>query len=118
MLAVHTPDALRQAVATEDLKALERVPGIGRKGASRIVLELGTGSGHPRGIPAGGATGAPVVAPTAVAEDVVVALQGLGWNAKVAGDAVASVLEAGDTPATDAGAILRAALRSLATDGH
>lgn len=118
MLAVHTPDALRQAVATEDLKALERVPGIGRKGASRIVLELGDRLGSPAGIPAGGATGAPVAAPTAVAEDVVVALQGLGWNAKVAGDAVAGVLEAGDAPATDAGAILRAALRSLATDGR
>ena len=40
MLAVHSPDALRRAVATEDLAALMMVPGIGKKGAQRIVLEL------------------------------------------------------------------------------
>ncbi len=40
MLAVHTPDGLRAAVAGQDLAALTRVPGIGRKGAQRIVLEL------------------------------------------------------------------------------
>ena len=40
MLAVHGPDALRRAVATEDLATLTQVPGIGRKGAQRIVLEL------------------------------------------------------------------------------
>ncbi|MBN8883101.1 MAG: Holliday junction branch migration protein RuvA [Salana multivorans] len=118
MLAVHPPDALRQAVATEDLKALERVPGIGRKGASRIVLELGGRLGAPTGGGGAGGTATAVTAPSAVAEDVVVALQGLGWNAKVAADAVAGVLEAGDAPATDAGEILRAALRSLATDGR
>ena len=40
MLAVHTPDALRAAIAGGDLVALTKVPGIGRKGAERIVLEL------------------------------------------------------------------------------
>jgi holliday junction DNA helicase RuvA len=40
MLAVHGPDELRRAVATEDLATLTQVPGIGRKGAQRIVLEL------------------------------------------------------------------------------
>ena len=40
MLAVHTPDGLRRAVLDEDFKALQRVPGIGLKGAQRIVLEL------------------------------------------------------------------------------
>src|ERR1700719_1555682 len=58
MLAVHSPDALRRAVATEDLTALTMVPGIGKKGAERIVLELpdrlrppresGTAGGRPR----------------------------------------------------------------------
>ena len=38
MLAVHSPDALRRAVATEDIKALTMVPGIGTKGAQRMVL--------------------------------------------------------------------------------
>ena len=40
MLAVHTPDALRRAVAAEDLTALMKVPGVGKKGAQRLVLEL------------------------------------------------------------------------------
>src|ERR1700691_2610910 len=40
MLAVLSPDALRRAVAAEDLKALTMVPGIGNKGAQRIVVEL------------------------------------------------------------------------------
>lgn len=39
-LAVHRPDALRRAIATEDVKALCLVTGIGLKGAQRIVLEL------------------------------------------------------------------------------
>ena len=49
MLAVHGPDALRRAVATEDLAALTQVPGIGRKGAQRIVLELKDRLGAVRG---------------------------------------------------------------------
>ncbi len=40
VLTVHTPDAVRRALATEDLTALCLVPGIGRKGAQRMVLEL------------------------------------------------------------------------------
>src|SRR5699024_7805198 len=39
MLAAHTPDDLRRAVAAEDIKALTMVPGIGQKGARRILLE-------------------------------------------------------------------------------
>ena len=54
MLAVHTPDDLRRAVATDDLVALTRVPGVGRKGAQRIVLELHDRLGSPLGTaPAG-----------------------------------------------------------------
>src|SRR6201993_4710514 len=40
MLAVHSPDALRRAVSAEDLRTLTMVPGIGNKGAQRIILEL------------------------------------------------------------------------------
>ena len=47
MLAVLTPDALRRAVAAEDLAVLTSVPGIGRKGAQRIVLELAGRLGAP-----------------------------------------------------------------------
>ena len=47
MLASFSPDGLRQAIAAEDVAALTRVPGIGRKGAQRIVLELAAGSARP-----------------------------------------------------------------------
>lgn len=110
MLAVHSPDALRRAVATEDLAALQRVPGIGRKGAQRIVLELGDRLG-PAGTPADG--GSPV------AEDqratVVEALVGLGWNTRAAEDAVRAVVpdDAGPVDRADIAAVLRAALRTL-----
>ena len=40
MLAVLTPDAVRRAVAGDDVRTLTAVPGIGQKGAQRIILEL------------------------------------------------------------------------------
>lgn len=121
MLAVHTPDALRRAVAGEDLAALTRVPGIGKKGAQRIVLELADRLGPPSGAQAGAADGS-AITPAVVgdhSERVVEALAGLGWPAKQADDAVAKVLaEAGaDAVAADQVATtLRSALRLLG--GH
>lgn len=108
-LAVHTPDALRRAVAGDDLNALQRVPGIGRKGAQRMVLELAGKLGA-----ATGALEAPAAAvPAGIAPDVVEALVGLGWNARAAEAAVTAVTERGEA-SDDAAGILRAALRELA----
>ena len=53
MLAVHSPEAIRQAVASEDVRTLTAVPGIGQKGAQRIILELRDRIGAP-GVAAGG----------------------------------------------------------------
>ena len=111
MLAVHNPDSLRHAVEGEDLKSLERVPGIGRKGASRIVLEL---KGK-----LGASSGSPIVVtqtPQEQQNDVVEALVGLGWNAKVATDTVTRVLDDPEITAKDSASVLRAALRLLAGD--
>ncbi len=117
MLAVFTPDALRRAVATEDLAALTTVPGIGRKGAQRIVLELAGRLGPagelsvPAGHPGNGAPAAPW------REQVRAGLVSLGWQARDADQAIAAVEpELTGTPdgqAVDVSVALRAALRVL-----
>ena len=120
MLAVHTPDGLRRAVAAEDLTALTRVPGIGRKGAQRLVLELADRLGPPGdGTPALALAGSGPAGP-AWREQVVEALVGLGWAARQANEAVEAVVADGAADAAARGevpAILRAALRHLGRVG-
>jgi Holliday junction DNA helicase RuvA len=119
MLAVLSPDALRRAVAAEDLAALVSVPGIGRKGAQRIVLELagrlgapGDGQLSPDAGPATGA-GSPW------RDQVRAGLVSLGWQARDADQAIAAVepelLNGSGKPeaAVDVAVALRAALRVL-----
>jgi Holliday junction DNA helicase RuvA len=110
MLAVLAPDDLRRAVAGEDVKTLTRVPGIGQKGAQRIILELKDRLGGPVG---SAPTRVGAAAPEARWRDQVhEGLVGLGWSTKEAEKAVESVEpQAGETP--DVGALLRAALRTL-----
>jgi len=120
MLASFSPDGLRQAIAAEDVASLTRVPGIGRKGAQRIVLELAGRLGSPTA-PAGvigpppGAGGA--AGPGGLWRDQVRAgLVNLGWPARDAEQAIASVAaELGTSPAgdMDVSVALRAALRKL-----
>ena len=119
MLAVHTPDGLRRAVAASDLTALMRVPGVGRKGAQRIALELADRLGPPTDA---GAAGEQVPMPTAGPwrDQVVEALVGLGWQVKTATDAVDAVAADGAAAAAERGdvaAVLRAALRHLGRVG-
>lgn len=111
MLAVHTPAQLRRAVAEEDLAALMRVPGIGRKGAQRIVLEVGDRLGPPDGVnlPAG----TPSVPAPRAAGEVVEALVGLGWTARAAEQAVSTCVEDGGHDERDTAGLLRAALQKL-----
>jgi Holliday junction DNA helicase RuvA len=116
---VHRPDGLRAAVAGEDQTALMRVPGIGRKGAQRLILELGDRLGPPSGPALTPAAAAPTPADVR-RQQVVDALVGLGYPVKQAGDAVDVVLgdddgpEGGGTGAdADVAGALRAALRHL-----
>jgi len=112
MLAVHEPDGLRRAVASDDLVALCRVPGIGRKGAQRLVLELKDRLGPP-GLSAGSAQ-PPKLATGDGRSQVRDALVGLGWSSKAADDALDQVLTDGDDAAPpDVAGLLRAALRLL-----
>lgn len=118
ILAVHTPDALRRAVAGQDVAALKRVPGLGPKGAQRIIIDVGEKLGPVTGTdPVAGQSGE--VSQEAVAAaanpDVVAALVQLGWNEAAASQAVAGV----EAEAREAGSelsvpeLLRASLRWL-----
>jgi holliday junction DNA helicase RuvA len=129
MLAVHTPDGLRSAVATQDLTALMRVPGIGRKGAQRIVLELTDRLGAPSPVTVAGGARSGLAAGgggvTSWRDQVLDALVGHGWPVRQAEQAVDSVVGTpnseisidvtGDPP--DMAQVLRAALRQLGRTG-
>lgn len=116
MLAVLTPDALRRAVTTEDLAALTSVPGIGRKGAQRIVLELSGRLGAPGDADMAVRAVAPAPAALQWQDQVRKGLVSLGWASREADQAIAMVEPdlTGDEPgAVDVAVALRAALRVL-----
>ncbi|TQM58034.1 Holliday junction branch migration protein RuvA [Humibacillus xanthopallidus] len=111
MLAVHSPDAVRVALGTGDLVALTKVPGIGRKGAERLVLELKDKLGA---LPGSAATSAAVPLDTGEVwrEQVREALVGLGWTVRQADDALDRVAPRAAEGAS-VSALLRAALQEL-----
>jgi Holliday junction DNA helicase RuvA len=115
ILSVHSPTALQRVLADDDVAALCLVPGVGKKTALRLLVELksrldladldvdamaalnGNGNGH-------GAAPSPRV-------EVRDALAGLGYGPEEVREALAGLPD--DAP-DDAGALLRLALRSLA----
>jgi Holliday junction DNA helicase RuvA len=105
-LAVYDAPSLRQALGDGDVTALTRVPGIGKRGAERMVLELRDKIG-----PVHAAAGAIALNGHSVRGPVVEALVGLGFALKQAEEATDKVL-ANEPEATTAGA-LRAALSML-----
>ncbi len=110
VLTVHTPDAVRRALVTEDLVALCLVPGIGRKGAQRMVLELKDKAQ----LPGGSAPGVPAGTVAGWRDTLTSALVGLGWSAAQA-DEVVVRLAAEHPGAADADvpSLLREALGRL-----
>ncbi len=109
IVAVLSPDGVRLAIASDDVKTLTKVPGIGQKGAQRIILELKDRIGAPTG--SGDTTPAPGAA--AWRDQVHQGLVGLGYTQKDAEKAVEAVADQATSSAPDVGALLRAALRSL-----
>ena len=111
MLAVLTPDAVRRAVAGDDVRTLTAVPGIGQKGAQRIILELKDRIGSPTS--SGAAARVRVSEPWR--DQVQQGLVGLGWSAKDADQAIETVADQVSTSegSPDVAALLRAALRVL-----
>ncbi|MFC8450536.1 Holliday junction branch migration protein RuvA [Kitasatospora sp. NPDC057223] len=112
MLGVHSPDALRIAVAGGDEKALMAVPGIGKRGAQKLLLEYKDKLGAPQGsVPAQKPL---AVGPAPWSEQLHAALVGLGYAPREAEDAVGAVTpEAEAQSVPDIGALLKAALRTL-----
>jgi Holliday junction DNA helicase RuvA len=109
VLAVHDPDTVRKAIANADTATLTRVPGIGKKGAERMILELRDRIG-PVAVGGDGATG---VLGGAWPEQVRAALVGLGWTAGQADTAVAAVAESLDGEVPPVPVLLRQAIRLL-----
>ncbi|MFJ9896960.1 Holliday junction branch migration protein RuvA [Streptomyces sp. NPDC091280] len=111
MLAVHTPDALRRAVAAGDEKALMAVPGIGKKGAQKLLLEFKDRLGAPVGTAP--AIGAPVT--SGWRDQLHAALIGLGYATREADEAVAAVAPQAEAAegAPQVGQLLKAALQTL-----
>jgi Holliday junction DNA helicase RuvA len=113
MLAVLAPDDLRAAVAQEDVKTLTKVPGIGQKGAQRIILELRDRLGAPVGGGRAATRTGVAVSGAPWRDQVHQGLVGLGWSAKEAERAVDEVADQAQGPTPDVGALLRAALQML-----
>lgn len=109
-LAVLDPDQLRTALADGNITTLTQVPGIGRKGAERLTLELR--DKVLAGDPAAGVAGARQDDGAARAE-VVEALVGLGFAQKQAEQTVEKVAVA--HAGADTSTLLRAALTTLGT---
>ena len=111
VLSVLSPDDLRRAISTDDVKTLTKVPGIGQKGAQRIILELRDRIGVPVG--QGEVPGRGAVQPWR--DQVLQGLVGLGWSAKEADKAIDAVAPRADDDqsSTDVAALLRAALQHL-----
>jgi Holliday junction DNA helicase RuvA len=109
VLAVHQPDVVRRAIAGGDLATLTRVPGIGKKGAEKLVVELRdrigpvpVGDGGPAGMLNG-----------AWQEQVRQGVLALGWTPAQAEQAVAAVAETVDGEVPPVRVLLRQAIRLL-----
>lgn len=114
VVSVLPPDELRVAISQGNVAAITRVPGIGPKGAQKMIIELKDK------VNALGATPDLGARPVGTSGDgwrdqVASGLESLGWSARdaaAATDKVAPLREA--DPGVGIGELMRAALRSLA----
>lgn len=114
VVATMDPETLATAVKNNDVKAIQKVPGVGKRTAERMVLDLRDKLDHFAGSApvSGGGEAAPEGAPSGrVSAEVVTALEGLGFATKDAAKAVENA--AAEDPEADSSALLRIALKSL-----
>lgn len=107
VVSVLGPDELRTAVASGNVAALTRVPGIGAKGAQRLILELKDKIGQ---FAVASLTG---TGESGWREQVKSGLEGLGWSSRDAEAACEQVASLAETE-TSVAVLMRAALRTLA----
>lgn len=108
VLSALTVPAIAEAVSAEDDAPFRRVSGIGPKTAKLIVVHL-TGKLTATAVPA-----APGAVAGSVRAQVTEALVGLGWNERVAGEALDAIAQdADDTERASVTALLRLALAQL-----
>lgn len=100
ILAATTSENLARAISDGDESALTRIPGVGKKSAARLILELGDKFGKQKSLKTGWQS------------EVHDALTALGWSAKEADFAVNSVLEK-KLPHADVAQALKSALELL-----
>lgn len=109
ILSADRTDRLRLAVANKEIGVLTKMPGIGKKTAERIVLELqdkiGTGDG------AAGTAASAEPAVSGIGDEVTAALTGLGYSVQEAGPVVERLAPDYETVED----LLRACLRALCT---
>lgn len=106
ILASMSAEDLRAAIANEDIARLTKTPGVGNKGAQRLVLELKDRIGY-----AGHANQAPAI--SGWQDQVTQALVGLGWTNKDANKAVSTLANTTDLDESDIAGLLRQALQLL-----
>jgi Holliday junction DNA helicase RuvA len=115
VLSVHGPDALRRALAEDDVESLCLVPGVGKKTAARVLLDLKARLGGTEpdvdAVVAASVNGngnGPAVGPPSARSEVRAALASLGYGADEVREAVRDLPEEGDV-----GTLVKAALTSL-----
>ncbi len=122
VLAIHPPREVRRAVSLADVKALMQVPGIGKKGAERLILELRDRLGSistDTSLDGPAPAGLPSVTPVAPWRDQLTsALVGLGWSGREAETAVVELAPVADAQIVETGSVevavlLRRALQLL-----
>ena len=114
VLAIHPPREVRRAVSMADVKSLMQVPGIGKKGAERLILELRDRLGSltsDTSLDGPAPAGLPAVTPVAPWRDQLTsALVGLGWSGKEAETALTQLAPVADAQIVETGSVEVAAL--------
>ena len=113
ILSTMTPDTLALSVCTNDVKGISRAPGIGKKTAERIILELRdkvSGDVTAGNLSTGKADVPSFTANSGAMAEATEALAVLGYDRNT----ITTVLKGIDPNGLDAGGIIKAALKKLA----